>query len=68
MTQLEDNEPPLLLTEHERKDNGIVLVSEENVVPKLRQSTEPKNSNVWYLDKGASNHMTLSALKVLEVR
>lgn len=34
-----------------------MLVNEENVVPKLKETKEDIVSNLWYLDNGASNHM-----------
>ncbi|KAK1419880.1 hypothetical protein QVD17_29300 [Tagetes erecta] len=40
-----------------RCDEEKVFLNEERVIPKKFQS-EPKDKNVWYLDNGASNHMT----------
>lgn len=35
------------------------MLNEGDVVPKLNRGAEAKSkSNVWYLDNGASNHMT----------
>lgn len=35
------------------------MFNEENVLPKLNPENNIKtNSNIWYLDNGASNHMT----------
>ena len=39
--------------------NEEVFLNEKHVTPKLRNLNEESNtSKVWYLDNGASNHMT----------
>ncbi|GKB16092.1 zinc finger, CCHC-type containing protein [Tanacetum coccineum] len=55
-----DDEPALLLSTFENnEDGGRVLLNEENVTPQLRTHGDaPNQSRVWYLDTGASNHMT----------
>ncbi|KAL7595300.1 hypothetical protein Lser_V15G28083 [Lactuca serriola] len=55
-----DNEPALLLSSFEHKEErGEVFLNEENVNPKLKTGGgETSQSKVWYLDIGASNHMT----------
>ncbi|GKG10523.1 hypothetical protein Tco_0341923, partial [Tanacetum coccineum] len=55
-----DDEPALLLSTFEsNEDGGRVLLNEENVTPQLRtHGAAPNQSRVWYLDTGASNHMT----------
>ncbi|KAL8134233.1 hypothetical protein AgCh_009329 [Apium graveolens] len=58
MSQIEDNEPALLIVEQEDTENDVMLVSEEKVMPKLGQDLERTESNLWYLDNGASNHMS----------
>lgn len=56
----DDNEPALLLSSIEGgEENGEVYLNEENVTPNLRSRSKAKHqSNIWYLDCGASNHMT----------
>ncbi|GJQ90741.1 hypothetical protein Tco_0001880 [Tanacetum coccineum] len=53
-----DDEPALLLAiRHEVKEE--VFSNEKHLTPKLRNLNEESNtSKVWYLDNGASNHMT----------
>ncbi|CAH9074982.1 unnamed protein product [Cuscuta epithymum] len=58
-TQTQDEEPALLLSEQEKRTSDMVLLNEGKVVPKLRDgATSHGESDVWYLDNGASNHMT----------
>lgn len=59
IAQMQDNEPALLLTEKPEEDSTVMLINEEKVLPKLSQGDEgvQVNSNLWYLDNGASNHM-----------
>lgn len=58
LSQAHEDEPALLFTECGR-ERGMVLLNEEGVTPELRARTEtPVHSQVWYLDNGASNHMT----------
>ncbi|KAI3522492.1 hypothetical protein L1887_00319 [Cichorium endivia] len=56
----EENEPALLFSSLENKEeNGEVFLNEEKVNPNLKtQGGEPNQSKLWYLDTGASNHMT----------
>ena len=58
MAQIPDDEPALLLTECGEDKEAAMLVNEENLVPKLKESKQEMVSNLWYLDNGASNHMT----------
>ncbi|XP_074327203.1 uncharacterized protein LOC141665119 [Apium graveolens] len=45
------------------------MLNEDNVTPKLLTDGKTKNtnSNVWYLDNGASNHMTGEREKFMEL-
>ena len=51
---LEDEEPSLLMTVHETKYEEVLL-NEGQIQPGKYAS---KDESVWYLDNGASNHMT----------
>ncbi|XP_074322818.1 uncharacterized protein LOC141659791 [Apium graveolens] len=45
----------------------MFLLDERNVMPKLKQEPEENlESNLWYLDNGASNHMTRVRSKFAE--
>ena len=59
LTQIEGDEPALLLVDCGEEENDIVLLNEGSITPQLKPETEKKaKSNLWYLDNGASNHMT----------
>ncbi|XP_074363891.1 uncharacterized protein LOC141705649 [Apium graveolens] len=59
LAQIQDDEPALLLTEFEKVKNDTLLLNEKGLVPKLQKDQVKKvESNLWYLDNGASNHMT----------
>lgn len=59
MPQIKDDEPALLLTECGKEKEYVVLLNEDNVVPDLKTNSEKRvESSIWYLDNGASNHMT----------
>lgn len=60
MAQIPDDEPALLLVEGEEKTKVNMLINKERVMPRLNQDEKGKQikSNMWYLDNGASNHMT----------
>lgn len=65
MTQIQNNEPALMFTEC--AENKL-LMNEEDVMPKLTKDGGKKNdSNLWYLDNGASNHMKGDHLKFNEL-
>lgn len=57
MVQLPDEEPALLMEKHEE---GTILLNEEKINPALSPESNEKaeKSNLWYLDNGASNHMS----------
>lgn len=59
LSQVNDDEPALLLAECGDKEKQLVLLNEEKVIPNLVNQFEHKGDlNIWYLDNGASNHMT----------
>lgn len=60
MVQMQDDEPALLMTEFEENNEKVMLLNEDKVVPKLNKSDvgNQVDSNLWYLDNSASNHMT----------
>ena len=66
----EDNEPALLLSSFETKEEtGEVFLNEEKVSPKLRSNGDiVSDSNMWYIDIGASNHMVVEIKQVPRVR
>lgn len=60
LSQVEDDdEPTLLFTETGENKNEVVLLNEQSMVPQLKTGgNNGTESNLWYLDNGASNHMT----------
>ncbi|XP_074352385.1 uncharacterized protein LOC141691555 [Apium graveolens] len=59
-SHIPDEEPALLMVKCEKNDKLNMLINEEHVTPKLTQGDimGKNESNLWYLDNGASNHMT----------
>ena len=57
---IDGDEPTLLLSECGEEGKGcMVLLNEESVIPEFKQpGNNCKNTSIWYLDNGASNHMT----------
>ncbi|KAL8116816.1 hypothetical protein AgCh_023110 [Apium graveolens] len=59
LVQTQDDEPALLLVEKCGEEKSNVVLMNEEIKPRLNaQKTTGDESNVWYLDNGASNHMT----------
>lgn len=59
LSQALEDEPSLLIAEVGETSAKSMLLKEESVTPKLQLNIkEKKESQVWYLDNGASNHMT----------
>lgn len=69
MMQILDDEPALLMAESSNDSGDSLLLNEERVSPKLSQKKDEKGaeSNLWYLDNGASNHMTGQVSKFHEI-
>lgn len=69
IAQVPDDEPALLLVESEGKVKNVMLVNEEKLNPRLSQNKHDNESvsNLWYLDNGASNHMTGQKSKLKEL-
>lgn len=57
MARLEDDEPALLLAKCGKGDSGDTCLSERQLIPSQMTKLQSE-SNVWYLDNGASSHMT----------
>lgn len=57
---IDGDEPALLLSEcGEQGNESMILLNERNVIPELKQPKNNRgNTSIWYLDNGASNHMT----------
>lgn len=60
LAQVEDDEPALLLAKCDKEEGDMKLLNKKQVIPALFADSEEKRveSNVWYLDNRASNHMT----------
>ncbi|XP_074351878.1 uncharacterized protein LOC141691029 [Apium graveolens] len=60
LAQINGDEPTLLLAKCKDVREGLVLLNEKSVTPRLNNTVNDSNvdSNIWYLDNGASNHMT----------
>ncbi|XP_074375171.1 uncharacterized protein LOC141716909 [Apium graveolens] len=55
----DDDEPSLLMVEHMKETKKELMLNEQTVRPRLSATVEKLgDSNMWYLDNGASNHMT----------
>ena len=60
LAQIEDDEPSLLLAKHEKDNSKFMLLDETNIRRRLMSNDEVMkyDSNLRYLDNGASNHIT----------
>uniref|UniRef100_A0A251VAV7 Putative zinc finger, CCHC-type n=1 Tax=Helianthus annuus TaxID=4232 RepID=A0A251VAV7_HELAN len=54
----QEEEQTLLLTVYGEKVQNMVLLNEDKVFPACIDDKAERNPNTWYLDNGASNHMT----------
>lgn len=57
MAKFEDDEPALLLAKCDKEESKGMHLKEKQVVPSQFLKVQ-NESNVWYLDNGASSHMT----------
>lgn len=49
----------MLMAGVQNRETSMMLLMEETVIPKLRPNVgEQRESQVWYMDNGARNHMT----------
>ncbi|XP_074327749.1 uncharacterized protein LOC141665661 [Apium graveolens] len=69
IAQVPDDEPALLLIESEEQEKNVLLINEEKINPRLdnNKATNTTVSNLWYLDNGASNHITRQKSKFKEL-
>lgn len=60
IAEMIDDEPALLMTKCEKDGKNLMFLDETDVRPRLLLSKQDvkSDSNVWYLDNGASNHMS----------
>lgn len=60
MAVVEDDEPALLLAKYEGNESVEMKIEEKGVTPSLLMMKDAGSgeTKVWYLDNGASNHMT----------
>lgn len=60
LTQVECDEPTLLLAKCDDDKGEMILLNKEGMTPKLSVVGNDKSneSSIWYLDNGTSNHMT----------
>ncbi|KAL8119271.1 hypothetical protein AgCh_016698 [Apium graveolens] len=58
LTQIHDDEPALLMAKCEESKSNMVQLNQTGVIQRLSMSNKEREESVWYLDNGASNHMT----------
>ena len=65
LTQIEDDEPALLLAKHEKDNSKLMMLDKTDIKPRLMSNDEVTkyDSNLWHLDNGANNHMTGQKLR-----
>ncbi|XP_074362800.1 uncharacterized protein LOC141703096, partial [Apium graveolens] len=59
-TEIEDDEPALLLAKSVKEEQKVLFTDKSTFMKSMlsRNETKTGDSNLWYLDNGASNHMT----------
>ncbi|XP_074373452.1 uncharacterized protein LOC141713776 [Apium graveolens] len=69
IAQIPDDEPALLLAEKENGKGNALMLNKHKVSPRLNQNKVENKfvSNLWYLDNGASKHMTGKRSKFKEL-
>lgn len=58
MSQTQSEGPSLLMTRCEEESFDIMLLNEDRVLAATSSEGNKGDTNIWYLDNGASNHMT----------
>lgn len=69
MAQVDDDEPTLLLAKCV-KEEGVVMLTDENKALHgilSKEDKKTKETNLWYIENGASNHMTGSREKFTDL-
>ena len=65
LTFTQDEEPTLMLA---KKMSNLLMLNKEMVMANLLTKEEDRvETNMWYLDNGASNHMTKNQTKFKEL-
>ncbi|KAL8123295.1 hypothetical protein AgCh_011318 [Apium graveolens] len=58
LSKTEEDEPTLPFTEFRNEEMGVIMLNQEQMIPDLKRIDEGRESQVWFLDNRASNHMT----------
>lgn len=58
MTQINDDEPALLVAEYEKDAEEKLMLHYTGSKTKTIGTSEERETDIWYLDNSASNHMT----------